>query len=889
MLRDDAGGEYISNVFEAWLASKGIVHQKTATASPQQDGMSERGHRTVENAVTCMLQESGLPANLWPEAVRCFEFVSNKMPCTGRTTTPYESFFGRKPSVARFRVFGSVAYVHVMKTKRKPFEPKMIKCYMIGYATNVKAWRLYDPIRRVIIESRDVLFDERPPVIARNHPIKLFGLTEEQPFQLQQVEPSVLEEEAQVPRPATPEIDPLPRSARTRQAPGENWRVQNAEQYRNPAPRSRQPTASAEPEPAQPQPVQNDQAVKPHTQLDLSDSESDQESANHVNALSLKRTFAQVVAGKPVAPGSCLPSMSSDNAEPMSDRPAGMSVRGMPLSPKTTSKHPSLDPVEITANAFAAVNGDPVTWKECMSRPDRQKWIDAAKERHDALLKQQVYELVDRPKDRKVLRNKPVFAIKPDRYQVRIAAKGFGQIYGQDFEETFSPVAASDSVRMLLSLAAILDLHVHQVDYSQAYLNAPLDKVVYMEQPEMWHDGTSKVCKLLKSIDGLKQSGRQWHLVLKDMLDKLGFKVVLSLPSCHVMRQDDIFFVLPIIVDDKLLICNNLATIQRVKAEFNKAFKCKDLGEVTSFGGIKIERNRKNKTMSLSSHDYVEKLLRRFNMQDSRPCKTPMPEGLQLEKDMPATTDQEREFVNDFPYLEIAGALNWLAGTTRPDLSYAVSIAMRYASCYGPAHCHQLLHVLKYLNGTRDIKLVLGIPAGPPLDADVNLNVQLQAFADASYGDCKDDGKSTSGFAMFLNGSLVHWGTKKQPVVAQSTMESEMVSANSAGRTLVHGRNVLWELGFGQKDPSKLWQDNQACIKVVKDPQHHGRAKHMDLRYFWIREAIQQKKIAVQYIATQDQIADIFTKPLGFIKHRHFSRLLGLRSDTVPRLQGSVE
>jgi hypothetical protein len=551
--------------------------------------------------------------------------------------------------------------------------------------------------------------------------------------------------------------------------------------------------------------------------------------------------------------------------------------------------NPSLDPKVIMVEALAAVNGDPITWKECMSRPDKQKWINAAQERYNALMEQKVFELVDRPKDRKILRTKPVFSIKPDRYQVRIAAKGFGQIYGQDFEETFSPVAAGDSIRMLLSLAAIFDFHVHQVDYSQAYLNAPLDKVVYMEQPEMWHDGSNKVCKLLKSIDGLKQSGRQWNIILKEMLEQLGFKIVISLPSCHVMRQDGMFFIVPIVVDDKLLISNDLDLIDRIKADFDKKYKCKDLGEVSSFVGVDIVRDRKNKTISLSSHGFIDKVLRRFGMQDSRPCKTPMPEGLQLEKNMPATTDEEQEFVKNFPYREIAGALNWLAGTTRPDITYAVSVAMRYASCYGPAHCHQLLHLLKYLNGTKDIRLVLGQPAEHPLDPDSPLDVKLQAFADASYGDCKDDGKSTSGFAMFLNGSLVNWGTKKQSIVAQSTMESEIVSANSAGRTLAHGRNVLSELGFGQKDPSKLWEDNTACIKVVKDPQHHGRAKHMDLRYFWIREAVQQGKIAIQYVATQDQIADIFTKPLGFIKHRHFSRLLGLRSDTVPRLQGSVE
>lgn len=240
--------------------------------------------------------------------------------------------------------------------------------------------------------------------------------------------------------------------------------------------------------------------------------------------------------------------------------------------------------------------------------------------------------MVERPKDRKVLRNKPVFAIKPDRYEVRIAAKGFGQVYGQDFDETFSPVAAGDSIRMLLSLAAILDLHVHQVDYSQAYLNAPLDKVVYMEQPEMWHDGTTKVCKLLKSIDGLKQSGRQWNIILKDLLDQLGFKIVISLPSCHVMRQDDIFFIVPIVVDDKLLICNDMSTIETVKAEFNKKYKCKDLKEVKSFVGVDISRDRKSGTMSLSSRGFIDKILHRFNMQDSRPCKTPMPEGLQMDK-----------------------------------------------------------------------------------------------------------------------------------------------------------------------------------------------------------------------------------------------------------------
>ncbi len=524
----------------------------------------------------------------------------------------------------------------------------------------------------------------------------------------------------------------------------------------------------------------------------------------------------------------------------------------------------------------AAPEPDPVSWAEALSGPHAEEWLSAGKVRFDALTANGVWTLVDRtsvPSGRRILQTKPVFKTKFhadgefDKRSIRIAVKGYQQRAGVDYHDIFSPVASYETTRITLSIAAAEDCDViDAIDYQAAFTQADIVDEVYIEQPERLADGTDRVFRLVKSLEGCHQSGRRWYQLLASTLESMGFVRVKSLPSCHLLTKDDVKVVIPVYVDDKLLICNSRVFADKLIIEFKRRHKLRHLGPATSFLGMHLTRDRKNRTIELSQPAYVTKVLAKFGFANAaRPAKTPLPEGAVYSKAQSPQTDAERAAMRSIPYLEAVGVILFLANTTRPDLSYAAAVLSRYCSGPGPAHWTGVKHVFRYLQGTQDYRLRIG-----------GTSTDLSAYSDAAYGDCKDDGKSTSGHVVFMDRGAVTWSCRKQPVVAQATMESELVGANLAGRDVVHIRTAMDELGRPQLSPTTLFVDNQAAIKVASEQDYMGRAKHMQLRWFWLRDQIEAGDIRIEYIPTAEQVADIFTKPLGAEKHRRFCRMLGL-------------
>jgi hypothetical protein len=462
----------------------------------------------------------------------------------------------------------------------------------------------------------------------------------------------------------------------------------------------------------------------------------------------------------------------------------------------------------------------------------------------------------------KVLTCKWVYAIKEDlkgnkRYKARLVVGGHRQREGIDFNETFAPVVSYSTIRMLLALATVNNWEVHQMDFVTAFLNGQVEEEIYMAQPNGYNDGTNKVCKLVKSLYGLKQAPRQWNKELHRSMESLGFTRLEMDHSVYVREN----LIVAVYVDDCILLSANLNDILVFKKEIMKNYKVKDLGELRTIVGMQWERNRKQKSSFLHQSKYTEDVLKRFKMQDSKAVDTPAVRVGELE---------QKEFENIDMYQKAVGSLIYLNTCTRPDISFAVSSLARKMSNPSYQDWHAVKRLLRYLKGTKDYGISLGNnnqqnPADP--------EKIIKVYSDADWAGDIATRRSTSGYLIYLQQILICWGTKIQRVVALSTAEAEYISGSTACQETTWVRNLHHEI-TKQRSVPHLMIDNQAAIAMSKNNIQHARAKHIDIRYHYIRDLVMNNEITIEYCASNEMIADIMTKPLGRILFEKFREKL---------------
>jgi len=520
---------------------------------------------------------------------------------------------------------------------------------------------------------------------------------------------------------------------------------------------------------------------------------------------------------------------------------------------------------------------EPVTYQEAITGPESEKWLEAMKSEMDSMYTNQVWTLVEPPVGVNPIGCKWVFKKKTDMdgkvhtYKARLVAKGYKQIHGVDYDETFSPVAMLKSVRILLAIAAYHDYEIWQMDVKTAFLNGNLLEDVYMTQPEGFDipEEAQKICKLQRSIYGLKQASRSWNLRFDETVKQYGFIKNEDEPCVYKKVSGSMIVFLVLYVDDILLIGNNVPTLQQVKSWLGKCFSMKDLGEAAYILGIRIYRDRSQKLLGLSQSTYIDKVLRRFNMHDSKKGFIPMQHGLCLSKTQSPSTKEERDRMNKIPYASAIGSIMYAMLCTRPDVSYALSATSRYQSDPGDAHWVAVKNILKYLRRTKDSFLIYGGQE----------ELAVIGYTDASFQTDKDDFRSQSGYVFCLNGGAVSWKSSKQDTVADSTTEAEYIAASSVAKEVVWIKKFISELGIVPSivDPIGLYCDNNGAIAQAKEPRSHQRSKHILRRYHLIREIIDRGDVKICRVPTLDNIADPLTKPLAQQKHDGHTRSMGIR------------
>ena len=348
----------------------------------------------------------------------------------------------------------------------------------------------------------------------------------------------------------------------------------------------------------------------------------------------------------------------------------------------------------------------------------------------------------------------------------------------------------------------------------------------------------------------------------------LGFVRVKSDNSIWVFRKDDVRIIVPAYVDDMFIATKDLSQARQVVTDLEKHFQVHDLGDTSFLLGVHIQRERSKRTLTLSQHQYIVDLLQHYGMSDCVAVSTPLDPNCKLSKEQSPQDDKEKATMRAYPYAQLVGSLMYLAIATRPDISYAVGLLGRFSANPGLPHWKAAKHLLRYLKGTMDMKLTY---APDPSQTEL-----FTSYCDADHGGDRDNKRSTSGMIIKMGTGAVSWASRLQAMNTLSTTEAEYISAVSAAQEMLWLRNLFTELGFPVSG-LPLFIDNMSALSVAKNPEHHGRMKHLDLRFYWLRDVVHSGAINVLHVPTLEQPADILTKALGKNKVADAVLLLGLR------------
>ena len=382
------------------------------------------------------------------------------------------------------------------------------------------------------------------------------------------------------------------------------------------------------------------------------------------------------------------------------------------------------------------------------------------------------WRLVEKPPDAIPLANKWTFVRKRIKageivkHKARLVVNGCTQRPGYDYVETFSPVVRMETIRAILALVPIKGLKIQQMDVKGAYLNGILKEKVYMRQPEGYEDGTGRVCELIKTLYGLKQSGREWNRELDVKLKKFGFQRLRSDPCVYIKRNGDDIMIITVWVDDLLLITNSNELMERTKSDLRTEWEMTDLGEPTKIIGVEITQT--DDTITLSQKVYIESILEREGLSEINSVATPLDPNIKL---MPNPDGNEGNRSNSFARL--LGELQFLANSTRPDIAFTVNRLATYTANPSLQHVVASKRILRYLAGTKNLGITCSKIANNP---DINT---FHGFADAAFAN-HDDYKSTSGYVFLAAGGAITWKSKKQTMIALSSTQAEYVALSEA-------------------------------------------------------------------------------------------------------------
>ncbi|CAI7914016.1 unnamed protein product, partial [Closterium sp. NIES-53] len=445
----------------------------------------------------------------------------------------------------------------------------------------------------------------------------------------------------------------------------------------------------------------------------------------------------------------------------------------------------------------------------------------------------------------------------PPVFKARYVARGFSQRQGVDYFQTFSPTLKMTTLRVLLHVAAHRDYELHSLDFNTAFLQGSLHEEIWLRRP-LGFTGTfppGTQWSLRRPVYGLRQAPREWHDTLRTTLAALGFAPSTADPSLFLRTDTSLppFYIL-VYVDDLVFATADTAGLAHVKSELQKRHTCTVLGELRSYLGLQITRDRARRTITLTQSHMVQQVLQRFGFTYSSPQATPLPTRHSL-----SALPSDESVESSGPYPELVGCLMYLMTCTRPDLAYPLSILARYVAPgrHRPEHMAAAKRVLRYFCSTSGMGLVLG--GRSP--------VVLTGHADASWADDLATQRSSQGYTFSLGSGSVLWRATRSSSVLGSSCEAEIYAGAMAAQELRWLTYLLTDLGEPPRSPPVLYEDNKAMLALCREQRLEHRTKHIALRYFLTRELQQRGQLRLAYVASEANNADVFTKALAPCDH----------------------
>ena len=873
-IRTDGGTEFLG--LDKLCRKEGIKHQTTPPYSHQSNGKVERLNRTLQEKARAMLADSDLPTEYWGEAMLSANHVRNLSPTSNSDLTPHELMYGVKPDASHLRVFGCKCKVLTPKTLRTgKFSPVSTSGIFLGYQGDNHDYRVLVDGRVTVCRGKDVRCDESLPMShSPSDPVQDAPVT------------VIVDKDAEMTD--TPQL-----SSRTAgvDVAGPTCSDKNFEPCTLPS--------VSEFELEDCTSGLGDEVESPYDSLltgirpetkGVAGSASPKESPCSTSTLEPRLAGMQGVTQVP----------TQDSVEGSIPNPQPLQVQydfkgaGVPVTSAGFfgNRYPVRERQKVQANevnvessvpseimhvqgntmiieppdycGIMHVQGDtvivePSTYIEAVNSPHSEQWIAAMVEEMGSLKALGTWSLVQ-VSEREAKRALPVrwvFKVKlteageVERFKARLVAKGFKQVYGVDYTEVYAPVSRHATLRYLLSKAVELNMSLHQLDISTAFLHGKLNENVFVQQAPGFYEGLPyTVCKLHKALYGLKQAPKAWYDTMSKVLLDSDFVISDADPSLFILRKDGESPTYVLLYVDDILIASQLENgISEVKALLSSHFSVKDLGPAKYFLGMSISQshdvNGVLTSIKLSNEKLTSEIVNSFA--DEGVLK---PKAIPLDPSWQLTHNMGEVLPGGNRYRELVGGLMYLANTVRPDIAFATSHLARFSLDPTCHHMRAGISVLRYLLGTKDLGLVWEKGKST-----------LTGYVDSDYAGELDGRRSTSGH-VFLNGTAaISWGSKLQKLAALSTVEAEFISICSGVQ------EALWlsklAVDFDEVPaPVRIFSDNTGALANIKGIPISPRTKHIGVRFHRVRQEVEAGSVNPTYVPSAENLADMFTKGL---------------------------